>query len=44
VQLRVLLLLANANKLQHLTVLNGRLGLAVPIITTPLTLIPEDAS
>jgi hypothetical protein len=34
--------LANANKIQHLTVLNGRLGLPVPIITTPLTLIPED--
>ena len=35
--------LANANKIQHLTVLNGRLGLPVPIITTPLTLIPEEA-
>lgn len=33
--------LANANKIQHLTVLNARLGLLVPIITTPLTLIPE---
>lgn len=33
--------LANANKIQHLTVLNARLGLAVPIITTPLTLLPE---
>jgi hypothetical protein len=35
--------LANANKTRHLAVLNGRLGLHVPIITTPLTLIPEDA-
>ena len=34
--------LANANKIQHLTVLNGRLGLPVPIITTPLTLMPEE--
>ena len=33
--------LANANKVQHLTVLNARLGLAVPIVTTPLTLLPE---
>ena len=33
--------LANANKVQHIRVLNGRLGLHVPIITTPLTLIPE---
>jgi len=36
--------LANANKFQHLHVINGRLGLPVPTITTPLTLIPEDAS
>jgi hypothetical protein len=35
--------LANANKFQHLRVINGRLGLSVPTITTPLTLIPEDA-
>jgi len=34
--------LANANKFQHLQVINGRLGLAVPTITTPLTLAPED--
>jgi hypothetical protein len=34
--------LANANKTQHLRVLNGRLGLPVPIITTPMTLIPEN--
>jgi len=35
--------LANANKVQHLRVINGRLGLFVPTITTPLTLMPEDA-
>ena len=34
--------LANANKIQHLSVLNARLGLPVPVITTPLMLIPED--
>ncbi len=34
--------LANANKIQHLTVLNNRLRLHVPIITTPLTLVPEE--
>ena len=34
--------LANANKIRHLTVLNGRLGLPIPVITTPLTLMPED--
>jgi len=33
--------LANANKIRHLSVLNGRLGLPVPVITTPLTLLPE---
>ena len=33
--------LANANKIQHLAVLNGRLHLHVPIITTPLSMIPE---
>jgi len=33
--------LANANKVRHLTVLNGRLGLPMPVITTPLMLIPE---
>lgn len=38
--------LANANKTVHLTVLNTRLGLPVPTIVTPLTLVPEpnDAS
>jgi len=34
--------LANANKFQHLSVVNSRLGLAVPTMTTPLMLIPED--
>ena len=34
--------LANANKAQHIRVLNERLGLHVPVVTTPLTLIPED--
>ena len=34
--------LANANKVRHLGVLNARLGLPVPVITTPLTLIAED--
>jgi hypothetical protein len=34
--------LANANKIRHLTVLNGRLGLPMPIVTTPLTLMPEE--
>lgn len=34
--------LANANKSRHLAVLNGRLGLPTPVLTTPLTLIPED--
>ncbi|NLE57717.1 MAG: type II toxin-antitoxin system VapC family toxin [Planctomycetes bacterium] len=33
--------LANVNKWQHLSVLNARLGLRVPIVTTPLTLLPE---
>lgn len=33
--------LANANKIRHVAVLNGRLGLPVPIMTTPLNLIPE---
>jgi hypothetical protein len=33
--------LANSNKVQHMSVLNGRLGLSVPLVTTPLTLIPE---
>jgi len=34
--------LANANKARHLGVLNGRLGLPVPIITTPDLLVPEN--
>jgi hypothetical protein len=35
--------LANANKVQHLAVLNGRLRLHVPVMTTPLNLVPESA-
>ncbi len=35
--------LANANKARHIMVLNNRLGLFVPIVTTPDLLIPEDA-
>ena len=34
--------LANANKTQHLAVLNGRLRLHVPVVTTTLTLMPEE--
>jgi len=34
--------LANANKFQHLRVINGRLGLSAPTITTPIMLMPED--
>lgn len=30
--------LANANKFRHRAVVNGRLGLPVPTITTPLNL------
>lgn len=33
--------LANANKIRHMTVVNRGLGLPVPIITTPLQLVPE---
>ena len=33
--------LANANKQRHLALLNGRLGLPMPVITTPLTLVAE---
>ena len=36
--------LANADKFQHLSVINGRLGLHVPTITTPLTLRPEGST
>lgn len=36
--------LANANKFRHLNVLNGRLGLSVPVITTPLSLGPEEVN
>jgi len=35
--------LANANKVRHIAVVNARLGLHVPVITTPLTLIPEES-
>lgn len=34
--------LANANKIQHMAVLDGRLRLHLPVITTPLTLMPEE--
>lgn len=33
--------LANANKRKHIRVLNGRLGLSIPEITTPLELFKE---
>lgn len=34
--------LANANKMKHIAVLNKRLGLSTPVITTPQLLIPEN--
>jgi hypothetical protein len=34
--------LANANKLQHLRVLNARLGISTPTIATPFNLEPEN--
>ncbi|MCA9286961.1 MAG: type II toxin-antitoxin system VapC family toxin [Phycisphaerales bacterium] len=34
--------IANANKVRHLGVLNGRLGIPVPVLTTPLGLVPEN--
>ena len=34
--------LANANKARHIETVNRRLDLRTPIITTPLTLLPED--
>ncbi len=34
--------LANANKIRHINVVNGRLGLRTPVITTPLNLMPEE--
>lgn len=34
--------LANANKRKHLAVLNTRMGVATPMITTPQLLIPEN--
>jgi predicted nucleic acid-binding protein len=34
--------LANANKKEHIRVINSKLGLFVPEITTPLALIKED--
>lgn len=36
--------LANMNKAEHVRVLNARLGLKVPTLTTPLTLMPETES
>ena len=33
--------LANANKVRHLQIVNGELGLAAPIITTPDLLLRE---
>lgn len=33
--------LANANKTAHMSILNGRLGLPVPVVTTPLSLLPD---
>ena len=33
--------LANANKRQHIRVINGRLGLHVPEIVTPMELVTE---
>jgi len=35
--------LANINKLEHLSILNERLGLPVPQITTPLTFMQEES-
>jgi hypothetical protein len=35
--------IANANKARHLAVLNKRLGLPVPAMATPYTLVPEDS-
>lgn len=34
--------LANANKRRHIRVLNGRLGISVPEIVTPLELVTEE--
>jgi len=34
--------LANANKIRHIGMVNQRLGLSVPVLTTPLTLIEDD--
>jgi len=36
--------LANANKRQHIRVINTRLGLAVPEIVTPLELVTEEGA
>ena len=36
--------LANANKVSHIRFVNERLGLSVPVLTTPLELIPEPES
>lgn len=35
--------LANSNKARHIGILNARMGLATPVITTPLTLMPEES-
>lgn len=36
--------IANANKAEHLARLNERLGLPIPVMTTPYTLVPEGKS
>lgn len=33
--------LANVNKTRHIAAINARLGLGIPVVTTPLTLLPE---
>lgn len=33
--------LANVNKARHLAILNARMGLPVPVMTTPYGLLPE---
>ena len=35
--------LANANKMRHVAILNARLGLRTPILTTPFSLLAEDS-
>lgn len=34
--------LANASKARHIAVVNKKLGLSVPILTTPIGLVPEE--